>query len=345
MQAYRNNLCKKPQTFIPQTSTRASRPAPRTSYAFTLVELLVVIAIIGILVALLLPAVQAAREAARRSQCTNNLKQIGLALQNYHSTYNELPPGSWDCCWGTWMSFILPYMEEGVLSDQYTSFDPHSPEFANSSVRNQRKYDRALNLPVTMQRLTAFTCPSDQPNAPRREITNHNYAANFGRIGFGEHNESVELNGLTYSKAPFQYLDYIIGTGEVKGAAVAFRSITDGLSHTLSIGEIRQGKEYDLRGYAWWSQGSSFSANQTPNTNLPDRFPSSSYCIDDAADGMPCDAATDSAELTMFLRSRHPGGVQVSFCDGSSRFLTDSIDLNTYRGLSTIQGEEVVGEY
>src|SRR5262249_40744593 len=86
---------------------------------FTLVELLVVIAIIGILVALLLPAIQAAREAARRAQCVNNMKQLGVAMQNYHDVRKKLPLGSWSCCWGTWQMYILPYIEEQQLFDMY----------------------------------------------------------------------------------------------------------------------------------------------------------------------------------------------------------------------------------
>src|SRR5215208_6344831 len=94
----------------------------RRHRGFTLVELLVVIAIIGILVALLLPAVQAAREAARRTQCTNNLKQLGIAMLNYESAKHELPPGLNECCWGTWQVAILPYLEETAMSALYVNF-------------------------------------------------------------------------------------------------------------------------------------------------------------------------------------------------------------------------------
>src|SRR6476659_4602072 len=91
--------------------------------AFTLVELLVVIAIIGVLVALLLPAVQAARESARRTQCTNNLKQVALALHNYGDTYKSaFPVGEYSCCWGTWLVALLPYIEQQSLYDQYKYF-------------------------------------------------------------------------------------------------------------------------------------------------------------------------------------------------------------------------------
>ena len=97
----------------------------RLNAGFTLVELLVVIAIIGVLVALLLPAVQTAREAARRSQCSNNLKQLSLAMLNYEDTFKTLPGGvgRWGCCWGTWQVRVLPYMEQGVLANLYQNSD------------------------------------------------------------------------------------------------------------------------------------------------------------------------------------------------------------------------------
>ena len=93
-----------------------------TKRGFTLVELLVVIAIIGVLVALLLPAVQAARESARLSQCGNNLRQVGVALQNYHETRQKLPPGSRSCCWGTWQMDVLAFIEQRQLADMYTLY-------------------------------------------------------------------------------------------------------------------------------------------------------------------------------------------------------------------------------
>src|SRR6187200_1789019 len=123
--------------------------------AFTLVELLVVIAIIGMLVALLLPAVQSAREAARRAQCVSQLKQVGVAFHNYESTNQRLPIGAYGCCWGTWQVSILPFIEQGAMFDLY-----HMEHKFGVPVDDAR-YSHAANLPVTTKKLKVLTCPSD----------------------------------------------------------------------------------------------------------------------------------------------------------------------------------------
>ena len=135
---------------------------------FTLVELLVVIAIIGVLVALLLPAVQSAREASRRSQCTNNLKQITLAVHNYADTFGSaLPVGEYSCCWGTWLVGILPYVEQRNLFDRYVYFGSVQNAAGNNfaQVDGNTRYGGALNLPVTRTQIKAYTCPSDTKSA------------------------------------------------------------------------------------------------------------------------------------------------------------------------------------
>src|SRR5262249_22585489 len=136
----------------------------RSFRGFTLVELLVVIAIIGILVALLLPAVQSARESARRAQCINNLKQVGVAFQNYHDTYKQLPVGAYSCCWGTWQMAILPFIEEKQLADLYQFLPKKFPVFDD-----RYRYDNDTsaapslsppmrNFDVTSKRIATLTC-------------------------------------------------------------------------------------------------------------------------------------------------------------------------------------------
>src|SRR4051812_4067154 len=121
----------------------------RTESGFTLIELLVVIAIIAVLIALLLPAVQAAREAARRSQCVNNLKQIGLAMHNYQSTNNCLPQGVRGCCWGTWLITILPYVEQVALYNAWNSVGNNT----NTAADEPFRYSGVANGTVTASRV------------------------------------------------------------------------------------------------------------------------------------------------------------------------------------------------
>ncbi|MFO0906212.1 MAG: DUF1559 domain-containing protein [Pirellulales bacterium] len=302
----------------------------RRRAGFTLVELLVVIAIIGILVALLLPAVQAAREAARRTQCSNNLKQLGLAMHNYHDVHGKLPPmvGASGCCWGTWQVNILPFIELQNLRDLYVN---HGGNDATGP-----RYGSAPNTTnVTTLRLKAFTCPSDQTNAPIGGITSHNYAVNVGNTG--AYGQPAVLNGVTHGGAPFQFQNPGGGWG-VFGLA----DILDGTSNTMMVGEVLQGRGTDLRGFTWWGDASGFSAYLGPNSKLPDAIYTSAYCNNQPLQNLPCVVASSSYPSMFAARSRHPGGVQVTFCDASTRFIPQTVDINIWRALSTSQGSEVV---
>src|SRR6478672_10269543 len=129
--------------------------SPRLRPAFTLVELLVVIAIIGVLVALLLPAVQSARESSRRSQCANNVKQIGLGVANYESVYRAMPPGNYHSVFGSWLVWLLPYVEQQALRDMYSNDGMNG--YPDTGIR----YGSTQNLPVTRTQIRTYTCPSD----------------------------------------------------------------------------------------------------------------------------------------------------------------------------------------
>lgn len=293
---------------------------------FTLIELLVVIAIIAVLVALLLPAVQQAREAARRSQCKNNLKQIGLAISNYEETYQTLPVGAYSCCWGTWLVALLPYVDQQGLAERYV----YDCKYDQLPLGGSARYSGALNTPVTSTRIQTYSCPSDQENKPIIGITSHNYAANFGNTHYGQAN----YNGLTFGGAPF------FGGGPPARAA-KYRDITDGLSNTIAIAEVLQGKGSDLRGFSWWGDASEFTTYLMPNDPTPDRIYTAGYCVNQPQQNLPC-AVSTAADPTMFAsRSRHIGGVQLVMCDGSTKFVSENVSLSIWRGISTTQGNEV----
>ena len=316
--------------------------------AFTLVELLVVIAIIGVLVALLLPAVQAARESARRSKCVNNLKQISLAVHNYENSHRTFPIGAYDCCYGTWLLSLLPYIEQGSLYQLYQR--PGAMEGFGGANGADVRYGTAVNLPVTRTQITSYTCPSDTKSANLgiiNGVTFHNYVANYGNTVRGRLNSQ----GETYGGAPFIL---VINPVKVPGFVtdgkhpqfVKFADVTDGLSTTLAFSETVQGKGGDLRGFGWWGGGSHFEAFLTPNSPLPDRTEQS--CTPSVRLNPPCAnrvVGDPNLEETIAARSRHPTGVHASMCDGSTRFVSNNIGQATWRGLGTAAGGDPVGDF
>jgi prepilin-type N-terminal cleavage/methylation domain-containing protein/prepilin-type processing-associated H-X9-DG protein len=319
------------------------------SRGFTLVELLVVIAIIGILVALLLPAIQAAREAARRSQCVNNLKQLGLAMTNYHDTYKQLPFGSYSCCWGTWQMSILTFIEEQQLGDMYSWNPKEDTElgFYNSVYRydaqNLGASPPIRNLDVVKTRIATLTCPSDDPQVTtaiatdQTAITFHNYVANYGNtdhVGL-DHLGPANPAYIKYLGSPFVGEDI---TPKVKRFG-KFQKFSDGLSKTLLMSETVHGQEGDYRGHTWWGWSAGFESFATPNASDPDLMQNTTSC-NPVLPNPPCNAMSGPNRFKAMARSRHPGGVNAVLCDGSVQFVTDSIDLATWRAASTTQGEE-----
>jgi prepilin-type N-terminal cleavage/methylation domain-containing protein len=316
--------------------------------AFTLVELLVVIAIIGILVALLLPAIQAAREAARRSQCQNNLKNLGLALHNYHDNYKAFPPAlltltnagdgvmNGSRLFSTWSILILPYMEEQSLHDKFdiVPFTRRITDDAAGSTRNQDA--RGTELPV-------FRCPSDRGPASRYHGTFAGKdSPNWARGNYG-------LNAFQFWPASFNSIDPILGStwdnwnagigGINKSNSIA--KITDGTSNTIMLGEMRVGVvEDDPRGvWALGMCGSNYHCRHVTNYTWS---PNSCYGGDDdlyngpniiteygdqnlAAECMlPWSGGGLSGQSVM--RSSHVGGIFVAMADASVRFISDFID-------------------
>lgn len=315
------------ETFFSLIRSKGDSNMPKRSSqrGFTLIELLVVIAIIAVLIALLLPAVQQAREAARRSQCKNNMKQLGLAMQNYHDNAKVFPVGQFSCCWGTWIVEILPYIDQAPLFKQWV------PRNMYDLPAGGYRYSNTPNIPVTRTRLTALTCPSDTPNAPISPITSHNYAVNFGNTHYGQ----GTYNGVVFGGAPF-----ITGS-----RSTTMADIRDGTSNTMLVGEVLQGTGTDLRGFSWWGDASQFTAYNPPNTTIPDRIYTAGYCVNKPIDNLPC-AVSTAADPTQFAaRSRHAGGVHVVMVDGAARFITQNIDVRVWRAISTTKGRESVANF
>jgi prepilin-type processing-associated H-X9-DG protein len=310
------------------------------------VELLVVIAIIGILVALLLPAIQSARESARRSQCLNNLKQIGVSLHAYHDTHKELPAGNVSCCWGTWQMSILPYIEEQVLGDLYSWLprDAAGHFYSHSYVAQDLNARPPIrNLEVVRTRFATLTCPSDElqmtngENGIPARITFHNYVANFGNTNHIGWNHLGPSNPafIKYLGSPFVGDDWNVKPQRV----CKFGEIADGLSKTLLVSETVQGQGGDLRGLTWWGWSAGFETFAAPNASDPDLLQQSQYCKPFGVNP-PCNGQSGANYFKAAARSRHPGGVNATMCDGSVQFVVDDVDLATWRAASTTEGEE-----
>jgi prepilin-type N-terminal cleavage/methylation domain-containing protein/prepilin-type processing-associated H-X9-DG protein len=287
--------------------------------AFTLVELLVVIAIIGILVALLLPAIQAARESSRRSQCGNNLKQIGIALHNYELANKRLPPGarykSGGKGRGSIMLFLLPYLEEAGLAG---SINLNSADL-DADVGPSRTNIRSQNV-------TTYICPSDGLEKIYPDIAVHNYAASRGPTGvFDNPGCSCPLPSAwaALAMAPVDDPKNFAGPFTRVGLMSKLSQITDGLSKTIFFGEVRPGcSEHASSGWAYTNNGNGYCT-----TLIPINYDT---CNRDGPDNckLYCNWTTEVG-----FRSAHSGGAQFLLGDGSVHFLLDSIDHQAYQYL------------
>jgi len=310
----------------------------RRKSGFTLIELLVVIAIIAILIGLLLPAVQKVREAAARMKCSNNLKQIGLALHNYHDTNGRLPAGQpqgyWYSGWPgpvdnrirtNWVADILPHMEQTALSALVQQFLVTLPT-------------ETFNAPFRNTVLPAFLCPSD-PNNPKIAMTPGNAQ--------GFHISYVACNGSTYA-TPTSDPRGLNLDGVMYGISrVKLENITDGTSNTALVSELLQGSDtassgqHDVRGRMWNTvhAGTTFSTIYPPNSTVGDN--TMGYC--GALPGAPCGGQSLTNAFSL-ARSKHTGGVNICRADGSVRFVTNGISPNSWLWMGSRAGGEVIPE-
>lgn len=281
---------------------------------FTLVELLVVIAIIGVLIALLLPAVQQAREAARRNACSNNLKQIGLALHNHHDTHGKFPPGfiattGPNSTYG-WATYILPFMEQDNI---YQAIGDPTSVLDNSSNKAGAIID-------------AYLCPSSTlPDKHKDGFARSNYVGNGGYSnGTGQ-----DYNGFFANKSAFK-----------------FRDMVDGTSNTIMVGEAEGPGDDADGGFPVWS-GTIYNKISYSNGRL------ATLRIGNEANPINGGLSATGADRGPFS-SRHPGGAQFVFADGSTHFVPETVEVGTkdavanygvYLKLLVRNDGQVIGEY
>ena len=310
-------------------------PRSRGRSAFTLVELLVVIAIIGVLVGLLLPAVQAAREASRRSQCLNNLKQIGLGFHLHHDVHQKFPAGAVgvntagdaEAAEALWALYILPYIEQSAIFE--------SADLTRGFGMGQTTHPNYLSHSST---ISTFQCPSNASDVDKwlgafaRRSYSTNNGVGPGREGWNSQStlRSKKLKGVFFMNSKTRFADFL-----------------DGSSNTVAAAEVlnvhADGGVSDQRG-AWYPEGAYYHHNYTPNDQTPDQT-RSGHCV--STEKAPCIGSFSSfadRQLISTTRSNHPGGVNVLMGDGSVNFVADTVALNVWQAAGTpssIDGEIV----
>jgi prepilin-type N-terminal cleavage/methylation domain-containing protein/prepilin-type processing-associated H-X9-DG protein len=361
----------------------------RARQGFTLIELLVVIAIIAVLIALLLPAVQSAREAARRSQCSNNLKQMGLAIHNYISTHGTFPIGAilnsdgnfpYGCI-GAWFGFslfaeILANMEQQSVYNAINFSYPAGGHASNSGFPCTIQDCGYVNRTALITRISTYVCPSDSDQTPYPITTSTNgysqssYAGSAGTFDIWHWwcGCPPSVGGLAC-----QGSQQIAGDGVFFGnVAVKLQDIPDGTSNTMAVGETSRFKNDPDMIFNSWSRAAWFNS-AAPNSSRPEGTASTVPAMNApflvGNDGIFTGSLNPTGDVNAWLwmqvgydgrtfgqfgfRSSHPGGANFLFCDGSARFIKQTIDMGNpnytppinigvYRQLSTRKAGEVI---
>jgi prepilin-type N-terminal cleavage/methylation domain-containing protein/prepilin-type processing-associated H-X9-DG protein len=343
--------------------------SPRTRPAFTLIELLVVIAIIGVLVGLLLPAVQQAREAARRTQCRNHLKQIGLALNNYHDVHRTLPPGRMRSmtdgagrCFSAY-AHLLPYLDASALYQRIDfNADPDDP---------------AANGTALEQTIPFFLCPTDsfkilQTNSVAGVIVSsavHNYPLNTGTTfpvsprnpggipvtGVFFENSRIDLGAVSDGASQTICISETIKS---EGGSATWDGVNKTNGFVLTRGNNNSTNGPELTDYAGQCHGAGLPLQQTrgsrwlygaPGHSMYNHIRGPNDLDIDCRGGLPHSIRTnfwwDRLSHNVAARSRHTGGVHALFCDGHVQFVSDQIHLATWQALGSRNGSEVIGAF
>lgn len=314
---------------------------------FTLIELLVVIAIIAVLIALLLPAVQQAREAARRTQCKNNIKQLGLSLHNYHDTAQQFPPGSmvinaglFATNRGSILAMLLPFFDQAPL---YNSINFSAADLDTVALPNGQLVCKTV--------LPALLCPSDAtngngtlsgagqnitPQTDSRAVSNYAYSEGAQNVACATAWNAVNSNG---SQSNGDSLDPSVISGPFSHMAwgAKFRDLTDGSSNTILMGETRpKCSTHQQNGWfhsnALWC-GTGAGINPSTCTGEPGAG---------GACGQPGSGSWGTAQA---FKSLHVGGCHILLGDGSTRFISQNIDINTLQKLGDRRDNQVIGDF
>jgi prepilin-type N-terminal cleavage/methylation domain-containing protein/prepilin-type processing-associated H-X9-DG protein len=328
----------------------------RGQSGFTLVELLVVIAIIGVLVALLLPAVQAAREAARRSSCSNNLKQMGLALHNYHDTFNVFPAALLDS--GrynaavpvkntTGWALMLPQFEQTAAHAKY-DFNVCSSSSKGDGYQGILVGNDTINEPIYSIRYKVLECPSD-PSAGENVTSSAGAEVFYSRRNAKRTSYLFATGVFTDYNANWQLYNSDIRQGAFgNNGAANFAAITDGTSNSIAIGEAVGGRFKTSTAYGPWGLCGTHTCCHgrvvsTITNNIP--APTALEAQQWAINGVWTAGDPLKKTYAWVFSSLHPGGAQFVFCDGSTRFLPQTMNYTTFVNLNYIHDGQVVSNF
>ncbi|QDU60403.1 hypothetical protein Pan216_12420 [Planctomycetes bacterium Pan216] len=289
--------------------------------AFTLVELLVVIAIIGVLVSLLLPAVQQAREAARRAQCTNNLRQLGIAFANYHDSQGLFPPGTLTSTGLSWNVSILPYIDRQALFDRFS--------FASGSFNGAPNNEGPDKNVHALVRIPMFLCPT----SPNELATHGSSTLSDGRKTYTSHYYGVAgpkgtaPDGTAYrhDNSPATHGGFALQGVMGKNRGSGISEILDGTTRTYLLGELSEGSGDG----ASWARGIAFSP----------AFDGMSSCKN-ISNGINSPFGSIFNDIP--FSSLHPGGAHFLMCDGATTFVSENIDLAVFKAGASRDGGELL---
>lgn len=297
--------------------------------AFTLVELLVVIAIIGILIGMLLPAMQSVRESARRTQCNNNIRQLGIALNGYYSIFEKYPQSGKilidqrDDDRRTWFVDVLPYMDQNAMSEEY--LDHLNSDFRGLSYRDLPDAVKNTNLPI-------FMCPSDP------ETGKIHFDANGNNNDQGFHGNYVVCSGSDFMKQGNNQASSGMQNGVMYPTQHIKRTdVNDGLTNTLLASEllvtpvatVRDDNDVRGRYHNGRHTGTGFSTLYPPNTSIPDRFDFANENYSFAP------AEQSGTDVVVSARSFHTGGVNTLNCDGAVVFENEDVDISVWNAMGS----------